>query len=120
MTNTLCYGDNLSFLTQHVGDATVDLVYLDPPFNSNRSCDILFKEQSGKENPAQIKAFGNTLELGGRGGGVGRPPRPLSRPQGDRADVGLPQYPGRERRDGVSGDDGPAPMKLPAPGGVSL
>ena len=36
MTNTLFYGDNLAILGGHVGDATVDLVYLDPPFNSNR------------------------------------------------------------------------------------
>jgi len=42
MTNTLFYGDNLSILSQHVGDATVDLVYLDPPFNSNRDYNVLF------------------------------------------------------------------------------
>jgi len=47
-------------LQQHIGDATVDLVYLDPPFNSNRDYNVLFKEQSGKESPAQIKAFGDT------------------------------------------------------------
>ena len=35
MTNTLYYGDNLEVLRQHIADASVDLVYLDPPFNSN-------------------------------------------------------------------------------------
>jgi DNA modification methylase len=65
MTNTLFYGDNLSILQQHIGDATVDLVYLDPPFNSNRDYNVLFKEQSGKESPAQIKAFGDTWNWAG-------------------------------------------------------
>ena len=57
MSNTLFYGDNLSILQQHIDDATVDLVYLDPPFNSNRDYNVLFREQSGKESPAQIKAL---------------------------------------------------------------
>ena len=65
MTNTLFYGDNLSILSQHVDDATVDLVYLDPPFNSNRDYNVLFREQSGKESPAQIKAFGDTWNWAG-------------------------------------------------------
>ncbi len=58
--NTLFYGDNLDVLRKHVADASVDLVYLDPPFNSNRDYNVLFKEQSGAESPAQIKAFGDT------------------------------------------------------------
>ena len=60
MTNTLFYGDNLGVLRKHVADASVDLVYLDPPFNSNRDYNVLFKEQSGADSPAQIKAFGDT------------------------------------------------------------
>ena len=60
MTNTLFYGDNLNVLRSHVADASVDLVYLDPPFNSNRDYNVLFKEQSGADSPAQIKAFGDT------------------------------------------------------------
>ena len=60
MTNTLFYGDNLDVLRKHVADASVDLVYLDPPFNSNRDYNVLFKEQSGADSPAQIKAFGDT------------------------------------------------------------
>ena len=60
MTNTLFYGDNLNVLRNHIADASVDLVYLDPPFNSNRDYNVLFREQSGAESPAQIKAFGDT------------------------------------------------------------
>ena len=62
MTNTLYYGDNLEILRQHVPDESVDLIYLDPPFNSNASYNVLFKEQTGEESPAQIKAFTDTWE----------------------------------------------------------
>ena len=62
MSNTLYYGDNLDILRQYVPDESVDLIYLDPPFNSNASYNILFKEQSGEESPAQIKAFTDTWE----------------------------------------------------------
>ena len=62
MPNTLYYGDNLDILRQHVPDESVDLIYLDPPFNSNASYNVLFKERSGEESPAQIKAFTDTWE----------------------------------------------------------
>ena len=55
--NTLYYGDNLSVLREYVTDESVDLVYLDPPFNSNSSYNVLFKEKSGEESPSQIRAF---------------------------------------------------------------
>lgn len=58
--NALFYGDNLDVLRRHIGDETVDLVYLDPPFNSNRDYNVLFKEQDGSRAAAQIKAFGDT------------------------------------------------------------
>lgn len=58
--NTLFYGDNLPILREHIPDASVDLVYLDPPFNSNRSYNVLFKDESGKEAEAQITAFDDT------------------------------------------------------------
>ncbi|HEY3413760.1 MAG TPA: hypothetical protein VGM51_12005 [Armatimonadota bacterium] len=48
MRNTLFYGDNLEILRKHVPDACVDLVYLDPPFNTNRDDNVLFKEQTGE------------------------------------------------------------------------
>src|SRR5260221_13889423 len=58
--NTLFYGDNLDILHQYIADNSVDLVYLDPPFNSSRSYNVLFKEQSGKDSEAQITAFEDT------------------------------------------------------------
>jgi site-specific DNA-methyltransferase (adenine-specific) len=58
--NTLFYGDNLPILREHLPDECVDLIYLDPPFNSNRSYNVLFKEESGKEAEAQITAFDDT------------------------------------------------------------
>ena len=58
--NQLYYGDNLGIMREHLADASVDLVYLDPPFNSNRSYNVLFKERNGDDSPAQIEAFGDT------------------------------------------------------------
>ena len=59
-TNVLYYGDNLDVLKRHVKDESVDLVYLEPPFNSNATYNILFAEQDGTRAAAQIKAFGDT------------------------------------------------------------
>ena len=53
MTNALYYGDNLTVLRDHVPDESVDLVYLDPPFNSNASYNVLFREKSGKRGADQ-------------------------------------------------------------------
>lgn len=58
--NTLYYGDNLKILREYIKDETVDLVYLDPPFNSNRNYNVLFKNESGTEAPSQIQAFEDT------------------------------------------------------------
>jgi site-specific DNA-methyltransferase (adenine-specific) len=58
--NLLFYGDNLDVLRQHIKDETIDLIYLDPPFNSNANYNVLFKEKSGKQSEAQIQAFGDT------------------------------------------------------------
>ncbi|MFH1086095.1 MAG: DNA methyltransferase [Chloroflexota bacterium] len=58
--NQLFYGDNLDVLRRHIKDETVDLIYLDPPFNSNATYNVLFKEQNGSKSAAQIKAFGDT------------------------------------------------------------
>lgn len=51
--NTLYYGDNLPILREHISDELVDLIYLDPPFNSNRSYNVLFKDESGQEAEAR-------------------------------------------------------------------
>ncbi len=60
--NLLCYGDNLSFLTDTnlFPNECVDLIYLDPPFNSQQNYNVLFKESSGTPEAAQIKAFEDT------------------------------------------------------------
>jgi len=58
--NTLFYGDNLPILREYISDESVDLIYLDPPFNSNRSYNVLFKEESGEEAESQIEAFVDT------------------------------------------------------------
>jgi len=58
--NTLFYGDNLPILREHIPDESIDLIYLDPPFNSNRSYNVLFKDESGQEAEAQIAAFDDT------------------------------------------------------------
>ena len=55
--NVLFYGDNLHILRDKVPDESIDLVYLDPPFNSNADYNILFKEATGEESTAQIRAF---------------------------------------------------------------
>jgi site-specific DNA-methyltransferase (adenine-specific) len=58
--NTLFYGDNLPILREYIADESVDLVYLDPPFNSKRTYNILFKNERGKDSKAQIAAFDDT------------------------------------------------------------
>jgi len=78
--NLLYYGDNLDVMRRHIDDDSVDLVYLDPPFNSNANYNVLFAERDGRQAAAQIKAFEDTwrwddeaarafdevVELGGR------------------------------------------------------
>lgn len=68
--NKLYFGDNLKMLRDYVADASVDLIYLDPPFNSQATYNVLFKEKRGEESAAQIMAF---EAAGGRTGGH-RPP----------------------------------------------
>jgi site-specific DNA-methyltransferase (adenine-specific) len=62
--NTLFSGDNLPILREHIPSESVDLVYLDPPFNSNRSYNVLFKDESGISSEAQITAFDDTWHWG--------------------------------------------------------
>jgi DNA modification methylase len=60
MPNHLYYGDNLAILREHIADESVDLVYLDPPFNSQADYNILFRAPSGEKSQAQIEAFVDT------------------------------------------------------------
>ncbi|MFZ5820349.1 MAG: site-specific DNA-methyltransferase, partial [Chloroflexota bacterium] len=62
--NSLFYGDNLPILREYLPDESIDLVYLDPPFNSNRSYNVLFKDEGGQEADAQITAFEDTWHWG--------------------------------------------------------
>ena len=58
--NQLYYGDNLDVLRQNVQVESVDLIYLDPPFNSKRDYNLLFKSPKGQQSEAQIEAFEDT------------------------------------------------------------
>lgn len=58
--NTLFYGDNLAILKEYAPDEAVDLVYLDPPFNSNASYNVLFDDKKGEKSAAQLEAFKDT------------------------------------------------------------
>jgi DNA modification methylase len=58
--NRLFYGDNLAILRDYIADESVDLSYLDPPFNSSVSYNVLFQEKGGEKSAAQITAFEDT------------------------------------------------------------
>ena len=60
--NRLCYGDNLQVLREYIPDASVDLVYLDPPFNSRQDYNVLFAEKDGSRSASQITAFKDSWE----------------------------------------------------------
>jgi site-specific DNA-methyltransferase (adenine-specific) len=60
--NRLFYGDNLQVLREHLPDASVDLIYLDPPFNSRQDYNVLFAERDGSRSASQITAFKDTWE----------------------------------------------------------
>jgi DNA modification methylase len=62
--NTLFFGDNLPVLREHLADASVDLIYLDPPFNSSRNYNLLYKDADGRASDAQVQAFEDTWAWG--------------------------------------------------------
>ena len=111
MPNALYYGDNLAVLRERVADESVDLVYLDPPFNSNASYNVLFREKTGEESPAQIRAFTDTwewtqeTELTFEQDIIGNP---CGASGGEGHDFRLPPVHRAQRDDGLPGDDGPA------------
>lgn len=60
MRRELYWGDNLEVLREYIADESVDLIYLDPPFNSNRNYNVLFRDEDRHESDAQIEAFTDT------------------------------------------------------------
>lgn len=64
MPGSLYYGDNLTVLREHIKDESVDLIYLDPPFNSNATYNVLFRAPSGQQSRAQIEAFEDAWHWG--------------------------------------------------------
>jgi adenine specific DNA methylase Mod len=62
--NKLYFGDNLDVLHQNIKDVSVDLIYLDPPFNSNATYNVLFRQKTGAQADAQAEAFRDTWEWG--------------------------------------------------------
>lgn len=67
MENTLYYGDNLEIMRRYIADESVDLVYLDPPFNSNANYNVLFAEKDGSKAASQIEAFEDTWHWDAKG-----------------------------------------------------
>ena len=59
-TNQLYYGDNLEILRQYIPNESIDLIYIDPPFNSNQAYNAFFQEVNGSLSRAQIQAFDDT------------------------------------------------------------
>jgi site-specific DNA-methyltransferase (adenine-specific) len=84
-TNVLYYGDNLDILRRYLPDAAVDLVYLDPPFNSNRDYNVIFRDESGNATDAQLLAFEDTWHSWSIGRGDLRLPDQHRSPRGPRA-----------------------------------
>ena len=73
--NKLYFGDNLEILRDHVGEESVDLIYLDPPSNSKATYSVLFKEKNGTASAAQV------IEFAAGGDGVGLRSGPASAPR---------------------------------------
>ena len=63
-SNVLYYGDNLDILRRYLPAAAVDLVYLDPPFNSNRDDNVILRDESGNATDAQLLASEDTWRWG--------------------------------------------------------
>jgi len=62
--NRLYFGDNLDIMREHLKDNSVDLIYLDPPFNSKRAYNVYMVSPKGEQSDAQITAFDDTWHWG--------------------------------------------------------
>ena len=110
--NRLYFGDNLKWLSdrKEFPDASVDLVYLDPPFNSNADYNVLFREPSGAVSQAQFHAFTDTWSRP-RHRHLPSVHRQLPERRCRRTDGGAAQFSETFTDDGLSGDDGAAPRR---------
>ncbi len=97
--NKLYFGDNLGILREHMPGESVDLTYIDPPFNSNATYDVLFKEASGEGSAARIQAFDDTRHWkiaaalpGAWNRRPGHPGRPHQAPVDWNEDMGFAQH----------------------------
>ena len=68
-TNGLYYGDNLNILRRYIPDQSIDLIYLDPPFNSNRDYNVIFKDESQELVGRSVARLREHLALGAGHGG---------------------------------------------------
>jgi 16S rRNA G966 N2-methylase RsmD len=66
--NALYYGENPWILREHIARESVDLIYLDPPFNSNANYNVLFKESRRREVPRADRSLRRHVALDGRSG----------------------------------------------------
>ena len=66
MNNHLYYGDNLEIMREYIDDASVDLCYIDPPFNSNRNYNMIYSGIGDEKDKAQSQAFVDTWQWGDR------------------------------------------------------
>jgi len=107
--NRLYFGNNLKWLSdrKEFPDASVDLVYLDPPFNSNADYNVLFREPSGQVSQAQFHAFTDTWSWADAAD-IPSIHRQLPQRRRSRANASAPQLPETFADDGVSRDDGAA------------
>ena len=108
--NQLFFGDNLEILRSgRIPVGSVDLIYLDPPFNSNATYNILFAEKSGEKSAAQITAFEDTWHWGDEAMAAYDDAMKLGAPRAGRPAPGPPGLPGPKRHDGLPHHDGGAP-----------
>jgi site-specific DNA-methyltransferase (adenine-specific) len=102
----LYFGDNLEVLREHIRDESVGLIYLDPPFNSKRDYNLLFKSPKGHECDAQITVFEDTWHWGEQVEAEFQEILHQGNTQVGGTPAGLAVVSGRERPDGLPHHDG--------------
>jgi hypothetical protein len=110
--NALYYGDNLAILRDYVEDESVDLVYLDPPFNSSATYNVLFRSPTGEGSQAQIEAFEDTWHWNASARGGVRRGDEVGQFRRRRNAARHAVVPEGERHDGVPRHDGGAALGI--------